>query len=447
MNIQISSIIVFIIVFVFYLKFKYETLLFIPVLEAIREVFLFSIPNNTLGFLVIYSILTYNILNNSNSMDIWKIKAVHKYGFAIKLFIFILVLGLFRSTDVWISFKKVWEYSIVILISFVSILYVIKNRHRIDVYIKACYIGLGLHFFNMLFFSFLKVGTAASYGGHTYLFLGGLSLWGLYMPIYLSFFIILLSIYNQGGMLDVILPKNKKFIYSWLILNIIFFAFVFLIGKRTYIFLPILGLVVFIIYFYKFRLIRYLQFILFLFLFYIGAEITGFNDKMSVVLFENRNLGNQEISKTGRYLEYYDYIQELHYRDNQFLISGNEIFNSRGKFFQTSKIIFDRDRILHSDVTHFLYGIGILGLVVFFFLLARLYAVARVARRVYRDSIKSIRTRFYWSAFAAIFFMAFAHNFSGGIFSLSSKIIQWQMMGILIGLLINENKTITDACK
>ncbi|MCK4664753.1 MAG: hypothetical protein KAT68_17920 [Bacteroidales bacterium] len=440
---HLSVIFLFIIVILLYYSVKEKLLLYIPILEAVREVFFFWMPsqNREIGFLIIYTIIIIKLLNKPLSFltNSWKKKIVNKYNFAAVIFFLFLVFGLLRTTNFLLSIQKVWEYSIVVFILPISIIYVLQNKSRINIYIRACYISAAIYISSILFFSFFQLGRTFSYGGHSIIFLGGLSLWRLYAPLYLSIFTVLFSIFLKDNKLDIFVSPKRLFHVFWIFINIIFIGLIFLIGKRAFIILPPLGILVFYFSFYKLSITKYIRIILFGILLYFAAYAIGFNEKINHILFIERQLADKEITQEGRYLEYEDYFIEVRYRDNMFILFGEEIFNSRAVFFQKSNLIFDRDRILHSDITHFLYGIGILGLLSFFFLLIRLFIIARIA---YKGSVKSKQTQFIWSVFITIYLVSFAHNFTGGIFLLSGKIIQWQMMGILIGILIINNKMI-----
>jgi hypothetical protein len=315
-----------------------------------------------------------------------------------------------------------------------SILYIVNNKSKTKIYLKSCYSALLFYILPILVFSVLQVGRKATYGYTKLVYIGGLEMLNLYPIIYLVIFIIALSIYSIISK-DVLFFQRKNPNIFWISISVLFLSIIFLIAKRDYILLPILGIFIFSSIYNRFSLGKnfvLLSFGITIFIFFMSF---GYTDILKNQFIANRGGVDLEIYKEGRYLEYEDYIFRLQrYDETLFVLIGEEIFNSRGKFFQNSRILFDRDRVLHSDITHFLYGIGIIGLSVFFILLFKLYRLARVA---YRTNLKSDRKLFLWSTFVSIFIVMFAHNFTGGLFYLSGKVIQWQMMGILIGLLIS----------
>ena len=424
---------------IMYVIYKEKIIVYIPIIEALRQLLLWhsAFVVSRWYFIILYTIVFTTIIYNGirYTNNIYLKKELKKYYSSVIVFILFLLFGLFRTTEFLVSFEHVWKYSIIVLALPASIIYFYNNKATLTVYIKSTYIGVVIIIFTIFISTILKLGHIRGYVESSSIYFGWIELSALFPIVYLGLFTIFLSITSLKNNKKGLAFNNSIFNIIWILVVLLFIYVLLFVGKREYIYLFIIGIVTYNIIVNKYNIIKYVMTAILLVTVLAFMNYSGITENIKRTAFIER-VQEKNVYEEGRYLEYVDYINEFQNNDINFLLFGKEIFNSRGNFFQYSKILFDRDRVLHSDITHFLYGIGITGLAVFLFLL---YKVFLLGHKIYKTNKRVNGVYFYWALFISIYVMSFAHNFTGGLFTMNNKIIQWQLMGVLLSIILNKN--------
>jgi O-antigen ligase len=125
---------------------------------------------------------------------------------------------------------------------------------------------------------------------------------------------------------------------------------------------------------------------------------------------------------------------------------GNELFNSQGKFFNYTSLDFSdsEERVLHSDLAHILFGMGIVGTIIFI-----LYHIFILK---YFNSIKDKRfeinnSRALQAVFYGIFVCLIINIFEDGILGFPNRVYPFLYIGCILGLISYNKKQLADINK
>jgi hypothetical protein len=389
----------------------------------------------TLFITVISTVTVVNIFKLKNDELTRKVKSITKITL---FFIFIMMLSIFRSSDLIYSFTNVLRFSICLLAFPVSTYYFLKNPNEIKRYFKYVVIGSTLYLIAIPIFSLFKIGSHldGEYGRgvRNLIYGGGIGFYNIYPAVYMTIVGCLYFFIGNKNFKTGKLFKNNWLKYVYLSISLGFLVVLFLITKRDYLIMIVLSFSTFLVIYNKLSIRKYVPYAVFILSVYFLGSVSGFNTVVANQFLEVRNIENKPLILEGRVLEYVDWFYNLSYNpDWDFILFGKEIFNSRGKFFQTSLILPDRDRVLHSEITHILYGIGVIGLAIYAFYLFSIFYKVYGFRR-----LRTLNQEgdFFWAMFLSIYITNLAVNFSGGLFRTFDKLIQYQMMGVFFAMII-----------
>lgn len=344
-------------------------------------------------------------------------KGSSKYLLSAKLmtvFLFLLFFSLVFSSDLMLSLKHILGFTAALLCF--PIFFILSKKINFKekhIFMRNIGISVIMYISSIAFFSLIGYGRNYYYS-ESIVHLGRFGFSSLY-----PFMIMLVFIINMY--------KFEKSKISYLLLFITGFIILMIIAKRSYIYPVLIGaLIVFLPLSKRKRILSVIIVSMIFIVLNIGIiqsyflEIRG-SDITSSYLKQNR------------YLEFVNYKYEV---IDKFpvhnILFGTEIFNSAGKFFWKYKIIDDPgERILHSDYVHILYGVGIVGIIIY--LLFLIYII--------KDFIK-IRLRYKKANtlfFVSIFFVVIMGGLSDGALYFSNRIFYFAFLGYIIGLPINTN--------
>ncbi|MDG1278239.1 MAG: hypothetical protein P8O16_13230 [Algoriphagus sp.] len=308
-------------------------------------------------FTVVLTLSTRVLLVVISLILIFKNGSSNLFVSIISFLFYVFVLSLF-SKDLFGSWTRLLIVGSNFLIIPASI-YLFKDKLNRDFFFKVLTITNVLAIIYILFCSYFKIGFVV-YGNET-LHYGGLFFFGLY------FFVFSIPLF--------LLHLRSKFNPFLVLIVFAETALIVLSLKRTYlILLAVFGFFYLIlILFSNKRSISLLTFII------LGSSFYYFYEDI-VELQETRNkvLTTDSLEEEGRYLEYLVFFDE---RINQFsyksLIGQNPFVNT-GDFGKDNVYQLNtRDRSLHSDYAEYLYGIGIFGIILLFFIFMNLFFVIK----------------------------------------------------------------------
>lgn len=351
-------------------KYNSKTVLYLPVLTVLSPIStqLLSFSEYNRGrVLIYYSFLFYVLLISLIELKRNGYKGQKSIFLAIFGFTFLVVIQVFAiSSDLVISFKRSLGL-IVSLILFIAIYSKYFSRGEIRIALKNIFYSIVIFSVNFVILSGLKIGPSLnefSYmTGYSEKFLrtGNMYFFSLHGMFIIS---TLFPLFNGMFRKNTIL----FFINFLSFFSIIFLAFY--TYKRTFLLIPLLG--VFLYYFllvyrskHKFR-DAIIVFAGFFILFYSSRELMN-------RYIQKRSDANtvQSIEGAGRIMEFALYPKVVESRNNSvfFVLFGTEYLNSAGKFKPLNYLDFEGKRFLHNDFAHLLYGVGIIGLILYLYIL------------------------------------------------------------------------------
>lgn len=423
------------ILFLFYLYPKtwhLQYLVYLPIIIYLYDI----VPGRTFGtnnpyfHLMDYAAIAYVFSDFLRKTRKFKIN----YGNTVKLFLIFTFLQLFT---VFFSSDKPYTLLNVIMVILFMASYIVYyklfsvpafSKLYFKLFLRNIQISLFLFFFTIILFSILGVKSKEGYGGENIVSFGRLGFFGLY-PI----------IYSLMVLFYLIKSGNNKVLNS--ILWVSFLIIFFLLAKRTYVALILLGSGIILLGSFKNFLNMIIPLIIsFLILFQVQ------NFVVSYFITKRGNVLNQKLSESGRYQEYAYYFTNL---TNEFelinVLLGNEYFNSKEALYFTSGNSpiedFGGNRILHSDYAIILYGCGIIGLLTYFlFLISLLLTLFKISKI---NSNNSIEITLIKITILALWVALFVNGFADGYRGFLNRLVPFSYIGAFTGylyFLTNENK-------
>lgn len=405
-----------IIIAVMFIYKKEHIITYFPIFIALIEILPFwLIPNNEsadikLSYIVSMAILLIFIIIISSK----KYKILTKKSLKLTIiFILLMLLANYNSTDKYYTFKNIGKFSTVLLSYSVAASYFYYNSMKYKELIKSTIIACALYMLNIFFCSIFHLGINASYTKMSFVFLGGMDYFHLFPLIYSIVFFQFSNI------------KEKNYKISQTILTITVILTMLLIGKRTYIYLISFGVLYNLIKDKRKAIIYTILIGLILLIFPIVINL------VNIQFFEARTPFKRNPFEEGRFLEYGAYYKEIiHGEDPYVILFGKELFNSRGQFFKHSNFIIDDDRVLHSDYTNILFGTGLVGATVYLILLLSLIVNMKKQKGNNNLELNKYKTGYY-----SILISLIVNGFSDGILGFSNRFFPFFLMGAVFGLL------------
>lgn len=419
-------VIIYCTIFLFlFFSLKMRIIPYLPLFVTIVEVLPFYLGLNNsniillsyLNTIIFFSIYLIFILINRR--EFFSIKAV-KF---IILFISLMLIAISNSSDRYYSFKLVMNFSTVLLTFPITYVFFRMERIEPNKFFNILLFCLVIYILNISICSVFRIGDAIySYSKNSFIYFGGVNFFNLY-PVCYSFVVCLLFFSKK---------KYSRYVIS--LLTLVFLFLVFVIGKRTYLYISLLGVLAM---FYNSKSTLFISVFVGLLILSITPAIVEVIDNQ---FFKSRGSAiTRNINEEGRFIEFAVYKDEIINNGNIVeILFGKEIFNSRAKFFQSNSLLKDTDRVLHSDYSNILYGVGIIGISTYLLILVFLYIEIR--------SIKIINNKNFGNKFRFIYFIVlailFLNGFTDGILSFPNRFFPFFILGAIIGLFRNEIKTI-----
>lgn len=260
-------------------------------------------------------------------------------------YLFILSL---LSSQPWVSISSGHLKWFETFFMFIFGYYYIRNKNDLILFIHSLFICAAIIVLNLSFAQIFKIGVSAYVEDSFYLGYAGVGITNS-----LSLILIISPLYFY-------LSFKKSTIKTILVILLLFisFLFVLLALKRAAILGLGLGIILYI-YFYpkKAQIFKYAFFVILIF----ALSYNYFSDTL-IQRFEARTTERNDIVNEKRYHEFFYVLEEIEENSIMQGLFGTELFNS-GQFFGPK--YFGKERLIHGDISTFLYGSGIIGLAMY----------------------------------------------------------------------------------
>ena len=389
----------------FFLKYRHRVILFIPVYLILFDVIYgfyqtgsgFGTHRNiALTLLVVYFILIFR-----------KIVVLNIWMTIYLLYVLLLVPFSSNFVESMQGYLSVFASMLLFPVGF----YFIRNYSELKVLNTSMIVLASIFVINSLISSVFGLGFDYYGGGVT---LGGFITSKLFSA---SLFLVLLP---------VILPLTDKTIPKIYIILISGLVFVFLLlsMRRTSIFIPVFGFILYFIFSQK-KMLSIATFSVFAFMLLFAYPF--YKDALENQFRARREtLEETSLDQEYRYKEAFIVVSET-FSDLKTGLFGKEIFNSSGNYNQgkwgTRPIHIDYDLILH--------GSGIIGLILYLMIFADIFFkyvryASSVPNDLYMNELKSL--------FKILLILILLISFNGGMLQLSYRATIFLYLGALLGI-------------
>lgn len=351
-----------------------------------------------------------------------------------KLIIIWIILLLFQSflntTEEWESFKKSLHIitSLFVFLGIISFDFSDKNfltAIKQTIYFLIIFSG------NIIFLTIFSIGEPfkeklLSQGTYAATFLRG------------GWF----TIYSMHGVAIItslipfilkLLPSRWKRIYFWVIfiVSILILALTF---KRSYFLILFTGIFFYILFsINKINKNLILKFILIIYLFvFLASSLYLFKSYISK---REKILNATELTSEGRYMEFMYYPEVINKEGLMFMLVGKELFVSSGKFVTLDQI--EKGRFLHNDYSNLLYGVGIIGLLLYISIFYKIYTFSK---KYYFKNPSLPNKHFYYIIITTIFTILISGT-GDGILNITNRVVPFYFIGVMFSLL-RDNKIV-----
>jgi len=408
------------------IKEKKRFIFYTPLLLQIADISKILIedgPYSRASILLAFSIIIVS-LSVCLVIILQNISYIRKYTSGIFVLLLYLLVMIMFSTDIWWSFKRYMNVALAFLM-FPAAFIIVKNMDDIKRIIKPAIWLILVFLLNIAICTYLQleIKTEGFGYGKSFVYLGAVNFYSGFGFVY-ALILIPLAYY-----------LTKRIQYKYLLI-ILYFAGLFtliLILKRTYIYLVLLGPLIFMFFITKRRNLKFIgPFFIFGFIAYILLSdyiLEAFKIRQDVL--------GRGYAEEGRGIELILYPQVVKFSSDptNFMLFGEELFNSQGKFTLIEKALHDKDRLLHSDVATILYGAGVIGLFLFirmyYFFISKYLGLRNRLKKITRDEL----LKKMYAAFLSIFICLIANTLSDGMISAPNRVLPYMMMGAILGLM------------
>lgn len=412
-------------------KYRSRVIFFLPVIVIIQKISTELIAINSteyfrelilleyglIFFIIFISLFTLNISGS------YKLDVLSKL--ALFLCVFLLILTFTFSSDPWLSFKRSLKITASLLV-FVAV-YNIKVTDR-DIYLvgKQLYYFIVFFVINILFLSVFNLGKAHNQFVENVTSLGSLVHFGQFNHFECHGIAIITSLLFSLKFL-----LKKKRCQNILLISSLLVFFVFLIiAKRTYVAIILLGVVFhLLISVFDVRQKTKSSIRVLLIIIISGIILAGtFREFLQARSSEN---DIEVIANSGRTLELLLYPEVVRDEKNSisFFLFGKELLNSAGKFSIIDNAISKgRQRFLHNDYAHLLYGSGVIGLLVYILILLILLRYSFHNKRIAKN-------QFEWQISISSIILVlgiFVSGYGDGILSLINRVVPFYALGMFL---------------
>lgn len=342
--------------------------------------------------------------------------------------LFLLVLCFTNSSDPWWSFKR----TLPLITSFFVFITLYNSKNiNINYIFHSLFVFALLINIYFIILSLLKIGSPMGEYSSDLVRWGSIS---FYEGYGLAFIVSISAIILR-------FIKNKLNKLILIVVTISAISFFLLIAKRMYLIIIFWGVLLYIFYLFRFNFIRTKTLIQLLIFCLVAFFI--FQNAFSSFL-ENRvqaNLNLSEVEKVGRYVEFMAYPEIFATKKNstRFLLLGEELFNSQGRYRIIESIIKDKERLLHNDFAHLLYGSGFIGLFtylsIFFLTFKKTFS--------FRKQLYSSNDKFIYIAVMILLTGLLLSGIADGIMGFLNRFIVLYAIGGILSYLKNTKKYVS----
>jgi len=422
--------------FIIFLRYRENSIFYIPIIIVLnkisRELISVSAPIEESGFVIMeYSMMIFSIFVSFiylHKRKFFKFDLISKTIILLVLYLFILSLT--TSSDPWVSFKSCFPIvtSLSVFLAFYNS-FIIPGEKVIRIVYFQLILFLLIFLGNVVFLTAFNLGgpliMGKDYGvtsAALFLRMGQFTHFEVHAVAIISPLLLTsMDIYRQG-------MKSWFSLFMIIIIAILFF----LITKRSYLINLGVGIIVYYILYFFYSKYKERSFIS---LFTIGLLAFLFLGEFYRFYLTARSDALQtEFIMQGRNQEMllYPEVVKDHENPTKFLLIGEELFNSSGKFKILDLMIGGgAERFLHNDFAHILYGSGIIGLGMYLFILISILLKANKFR-------KTMINRFDFSLSVSSLMLVIGLMVSGygdGILSVINRIIPFYFLGVFLSFL------------
>ena len=350
-----------IVIIIFLIK-KEKIIIDLPIIILLSEIVLPWIMKGNLEYSAQHIRVIYSSLIFSSAIFIrtfqFKIKAIRPFIF-ISFGLFIIML--LNSTIFFESFKKYLHISTALLAFPAYYSYFQKNPQDITKFIGRMILFNSIALVSIVFSSVLRIGIPWGYGVNKSIYIVGINVWEMYGLIYSQILCLFLVAHF----------KLIKYNIANIIMTIILGLILLLIFKRMILLTYLIGIFLYLNTIVKAN--KKSIFTLYFVIVIIVLILPYFSDKIMIAAHSRERIYDiDNYTQEGRYFEFYDYFTKwLPSQSFKTIMIGVDFFYSgRTESFNAIASI-SRGRILHSDLSNFLFTTGIVGTLMFLYYLLR----------------------------------------------------------------------------
>lgn len=166
---------------------------------------------------------------------------------------------------------------------------------------------------------------------------------------------------------------------------------------------------------------------------YYGALVISVQEE------RGKDLTQESIETEGRYLEFLIYFDERIENTSILTFTGSNPFSNRGEFGKNNNYRLNTvDRTLHSDYVTYLYGIGVLGLV----LIAYFYATILLYLKKLNGRLSKLKLdkSYLFLAFTYVIALLISQGIDG-LYIYWARGIPFTILGYLIAIIISDSSS------
>jgi len=223
----------------------------------------------------------------------------------------------------------------------------------------------------------------------------------------------------------------KKGLRSWftILIIVVVTLLLLLITKRSYLITLIIGILIYFIYFFFYSKTRVKSIISVFFIVFL--TIIFLRDFYEFFIQTRSDAMQTEFVMQGRNQEIilYPEVVKYHPQPTKFILLGEELFNSSGKFRILDLVISGgTGRFLHNDYAHLLYGSGIIGLFLYISILIKSVLKGNGFRKKVKGSFEFALS--VCSILLAIGLLT--SGYADGILSLVNRAVPFYFLGVFL---------------
>ncbi|OFX23717.1 MAG: hypothetical protein A2041_09585 [Bacteroidetes bacterium GWA2_31_9b] len=389
-------------------KFLLSPLFFIPVINIIADVTInLYKPIGIIRGVIILLFLLYFIFTKYKPS-----KISNRILFFLTFLFFLSLISSNIIESLFNNYIKWFESLLMFAVGY----YYIKNENDIYIFLKSLIVCAFIICLNLLFAQIFDIGISAYLEDNFYLGYAGVGITNS-----LALILITLPIYFYQRKPHAVLMK-----FFVPLIALISLIFLLVATKRAAIIGLSLGILVYIIYSpRKTKIIKYT--IIIAFLLFITSGLYFDTLKRG---YEARTTERNEIENESRYQEFFYVLKEMKEGSIFQVFFGVELFNSK-QFFGPK--YFGQGRMIHGDISQFLYGSGIIGLSLYLSIFILIY---RQGTKFFRFLRNNNMVRIIYTSLIGVLLCSFFISVTGSG-TIGERTIAYLFMGGAISIIHN----------